>query len=227
MPNLDDLDVPGDDLSKNPGLEDALREGHYELRVVDRLQTIIEGLEAGNYDYIPDYIFNPFPLTLTSSKIDASDLTKGRIHIKTCNGGGKLTIEQGTDLEDVVIVTDCQVTLKKNVTMQDAILATSSTHKDSVKGTSGFRLGKDDSCSPGGGAQILTMGGVKFPAKLSVYGGQIIAAGDISFAAQADGIEGASMIAGGEIDGTSNTVMGLCGWGMEDNFEVPYFRLAG
>ena len=57
-------------------------------------------------------------------------------------------------------------------------------------------------------------------AKLQLYGGQIIVAGDLNFAAQGNGFGGASVIAGGEIDGTSNSDMGLCdgGAGMEDIF---------
>jgi hypothetical protein len=38
-----------------------------------------------------------------------------------------------------------------------------------------------------------------------------IAKGDVSFAANANGIEGASIIAGGQISGTSNMTMGFCG----------------
>ena len=59
------------------------------------------------------------------------------------------------------------------------------------------------------------------------FGGQILALGDILFTANADGIEGASFVAGGNVEGTSNMTMGFCGNGMEDNFEAEYFRLAG
>ena len=63
-------------------------------------------------------------------------------------------------------------------------------------------------------------------ADLRVYGGQIIALGDITFSANANGIQGASLISGQEISGTSNMDMGFCGTGMEGNYEAPYFRLA-
>ena len=56
----------------------------------------------------------------------------------------------------------------------------------------------------GGGAQIITWGGFDVAAGLEMYGSQIIAAGPIAFAANADGIQGASMVSGETIDGTSN-----------------------
>lgn len=67
---------------------------------------------------------------------------------------------------------------------------------------------------------------MSFASGLMVFGSQLIASGDIDFAANANGIMGASMIAGGRIDGTSNMDMGFCGSGMENNYEANYFRLA-
>jgi hypothetical protein len=56
----------------------------------------------------------------------------------------------------------------------------------------------------------------------------MLAAGDVSFTSEANGIEGASIVAGGRIDGTTGSVMGFCnGDGMESNFEAWYFKLAG
>ena len=58
------------------------------------------------------------------------------------------------------------------------------------------------------------------------FGAQVLALGNITFAAQADGIEGVSFIAGGEIDGTSQNDMGFCdGHGTDDFVAVPYFRM--
>jgi len=68
---------------------------------------------------------------------------------------------------------------------------------------------------------------MKFASNLQTYGGQFIAEGDIDFAANSDGVEGASMVAGGTISGASNLAMGFCGGsGMEDSFEAAYCRLA-
>ena len=66
---------------------------------------------------------------------------------------------------------------------------------------------------------------MRFPANMAMFGGQLIARGNVDFAARADGIEGASIIAGGVIDGTSNSTMSRCNAGMEDNFRSPYYRM--
>lgn len=65
---------------------------------------------------------------------------------------------------------------------------------------------------------------MKFAANLAVFGSQLVATGDLVFAARADGIKGASMIAGGLISGTSNMSMGFCGQNV-DSYEAEYFRL--
>ena len=86
-------------------------------------------------------------------------------------------------------------------------------------------MGVDDDCGTGGGAQIVTWGGVRVAANLEMYGSQIIAAGPIDFAANAGGIQGASLVSGATIDGTSNMSFGFCGTGMEDTFQAEYFRM--
>ncbi len=59
-----------------------------------------------------------------------------------------------------------------------------------------------------------------------MHGGQIIAQGDVIFSSNALG-HGASIIAGGKIDGTSNMEMLACDErGMEGNFHINHYRLA-
>ncbi|SMX24721.1 hypothetical protein BOA8489_02848 [Boseongicola aestuarii] len=65
-------------------------------------------------------------------------------------------------------------------------------------------------------------------AKMSLRGGQIVATSNVKFAAQASGFEGASVIAGGEIDGTSNSDFGTCQADSEDHFTTTgRVRMAG
>jgi hypothetical protein len=107
------------------------------------------------------------------------------------------------------------------------MIISTNTSTTAIEGASGVVLGDDDNCAAGGGVQIITMGGVHFPAQLHIYGSQIIAMGDIDFEANANGIQGVSMVAGGEIDSTSNMDMGFCnGAGLENRFEAEYFRMA-
>ena len=72
----------------------------------------------------------------------------------------------------------------------------------------------------------MTLGGFSAAAGLSVFGGQILAIGDIEFAAQANGVEGASFISYNRIDSTSNMDFGFCkGRGMENAWKADYFRM--
>jgi hypothetical protein len=125
----------------------------------------------------------------------------------------------------VVIVTDCDVKFGAGVVIQDAVIATRSTDKHSMTASSGLQVGRNDNCASGGDAQLLTLGSMDFPSDLKIYGSQLIALGDISFAANADGIQGAALVAGGQISGTSNMSMGFCGTGMENNIQAEYFKL--
>ncbi|MAQ86481.1 MAG: hypothetical protein CMH12_25320 [Maritimibacter sp.] len=225
MPDLDDLDVPN--IDKNPGLAEALREKHFENRILNRILDIIAGLENGDPLYVPDYITNTIPIEIqTSQNVEAADFTPGRIHTTACTNG-TFKIKNNVLLQDVVLVTSCDVTFGSGVVLENVIIASKSTDVRSMSAANGIQVGRDDNCAEGGGAQLLTLGGMKFAAELKMFGGQLLAADDIEFEANANGIWGAAILSGGNIDGTSNAEMGFCGAGMEDNFEVPLFRLAG
>ena len=106
-------------------------------------------------------------------------------------------------------------------------MTTTNDSAKSVSAASGLTLGLDDSCADGGGAQIVTMGSIDLASNMSAYGTQIIAMGDVVFAAQANGVEGISIVAGGEIDSTSGIAMGFCnGAGMTRSFQADYYRMA-
>lgn len=231
MPNIDDVDLPRSGYETNPGLAAALRTGSYRLRVVNRLESIINGLLLGDLDVIPDYIDSVVPTVLLGNRLDAGDFMPGRIHYRSCFiehlflSKGKITIKNDTLLEDVVLVTDCEVKFEQGVRLENAIVATTHTGARSINAPSTLTVGRNDGCAAGGGAKLLTMGSMEFAADLHIYGGQLIAKDDITFSANANGIQGASMVAGGDISGTSNMEMGYCGSGMDDNFEDDYFRM--
>jgi hypothetical protein len=230
MPDLALLDIAASGYDQNEGLAAALREGQYNLRILNRLTDIIAGLQNMDPDYLPDYITSMIPVIFAPNKnIMQSDLVQGRVHIMTCiNDGKQITLSNSLALHEMVIVTNCKMKFDNSVSIQDAIIATTHNSARSFNSSQGFTIGRDDNCAEGGGAQLLTMGGVSFPSGMEAYGGQIIAMGDIEFTANAYGIEGISLVAGGVISGTSNMEMGFCyGAGMEDNFEADYFRLAG
>jgi len=232
MPNEDDLVLPRSGFELNDGLQAALRSGYYRPRILDKMEDIFEILQdefaTDTYGWVPDYITYRAPISLDSAgtTLDETDFTVGRIHTKHCTGSGKVTISPSVPLEEIVFISDCETKISNGSVLINVVIATTDTSSTSINTPSSLQVGDDDNCAPGGGAQLLTMGGMKFAAGLMLYGGQLIAQGDIDFTANADGIEGASMVAGGMVDGESNMEMAFCGTGMEDNYVAEYFRLA-
>lgn len=231
MPDIRDIEMPKSGFEKNEGLQYALRDGVYPLKILDRIDAIYNGVQSMGSAYMPDYITSDIPIEVSSNNgnFDQTMFQKGRVHRVLCKNSG-VNIAAGTLLSELVIVTDCEVKFGASVQLQDVVIVTRNESAKSISsaaGQSGLQVGRDDDCAPGGGAQLVTYGGIDIPADLRMYGGQMIAAEDIAFAANANGIEGAAFVAGGTVSGTSNGSMGFCGGaGMENNFEAAYFRLA-
>lgn len=224
MPNLALLDIPTSGFATNVGLLAALQQGSINIRVLKRIQRIIDEVADPSSPYYPNFLIDPAPIALSKSRIDATDLVKGHVYAWSCNSGAGGTIDNKTLVSGVVIIANCDVTLGAGSAMEDAILMTTSTSAKSINSPNGFRLGKNDHCVAGGGGRIVSMGGMHFAAGLEVYGSQLLSVGDIDFAAQADGIEGASMISNGVISGTSNMSMSYCNGGV-DAFTADYFHM--
>ncbi|MGR3343452.1 MAG: hypothetical protein ACU0DI_09565 [Paracoccaceae bacterium] len=229
MPDIQDIDLPATGLVTNGGLADALRDYSYKLRLLSRVDDIIAGVMDSTSNYYQTYITSSTPIALNrNTKLDASKFTSGRIHTIACSSPTQeAKIHELTILTEVVIWTNCKMKFGANVVLKDVVIVNENTRDNSFNSASGLRLGRDDNCATDGGVQLVTRGGIVFPQYLQLYGGQMIALGDISFSSDADGIQGASVIAGGQIDGTTDMDMGFCfGAGMENNFEADYFRLA-
>ncbi len=224
MPDLSQLQLPQSGFATNPGLTEALREGSINIRILRRIQRILAGMTDTTSPYYADFLTSPIPVALNAGTIDATNLPSGRVYQWNCNSGPGGTISANTVVSRVVIIANCDVKLGNGVAFEDAILLTTSTSAVSIKGGQGFRLGKNDGCTKGGGGRIVSMGGMNFPANLEIYGSQLLGIGNIEFAARADGIEGASIISNGQISGTSNMEMSYCGGGM-DEFTADYFQL--
>ena len=229
MPNLADLGIPGSGFQQNPGLAEALRESRLDIRILREMDDIIAGLEAGDRTYVPDYITNTVPVNTdirnNNRSLTMDQLTPGRIHRLHCQGNnGRVDLPGNTTIRDVVIVTNCDIQLGQSAQLENVVVATTSTSESSVSGAARSTFGRDDNCG-GGGAKVLTRGGMRFAAHLTLYGSQLIAQGDIQFAAQGAGIRGTSFVAGGEISGTSNMNMGVCPEGVEGGFQAGHFRM--
>lgn len=240
MPNLDQLDIPDSGFESNDGLREALREGTYNIRILSRIMPILNGITS-NTRYVPPYIQNTSIQRIDGGNLSVTNFTAGGIYNLSCqrvNGQSKQQLSKvsisvdnspskpDSILDQVVVIANCPVEFGAGVELHDVVFINTSTDSQSFSAPSGLQVGKNDSCASGGGAQLLTLGGMDFPANLALFGGQLIAVGDVSFAARADGIMGASIISGGEINGTSNANMGHCPHtGMEGNFELDYFRI--
>ncbi len=238
MPDKDDLIVPSSGTGSNPGLYDALRSGSYQMRILSRINDIIAGVEDPNSPYFrTDYVdidpltgnpVNRVTLSGNGPGVQLSDWVPGAIHELNCNSPTK-KVNFGKPNEIFtkgVVITNCIIQFA-SIELHDVIIISTNTDEDAFSASSGLTVGRDDGCSTGGGAQLVTLGGMKFPSDLQVYGGQLIAAKTVSFAARPDGIEGISIVSGEEIDGSSLINVGFCGGaGMDNNFMAEYFRLA-
>lgn len=229
MPRLSDLVTPSSGMTSNAGLAEALRENGYQLRILDRLNDIRTGVSDPGSSYYRDYLASTTPVTVSAKggqPLDATAFTQNHVNAVACKGKS-LHIANDTTLREMVIISDCAITFGSNVALEDVTVITTDPGAKSIRAPSGLRLGRADNCAAGGGAQLVTFGGIDIPANLEMHGGQMLAKGDISFTANATGTHGAAIVSGGRIDGTSNAIMGVCGGnGLEDNFLAQYFRMA-
>lgn len=142
------------------------------------------------------------------------------IYTSDCAGNGEITLSAGT-YEDFVLVTNCEIDFSIGVVLDGVLIAT----EGDVSG-SHLQIGLDDNCADDGYASIWTLGNLRVASGLQGFGAQILAWGDIEFAAQADGMEGVSFISYGMIDGTSQNDLGYCNGGGKDSFiTARYFRM--
>lgn len=225
MPDLRTLQIPASGMVTNTGLDAALRRGSYNIRVLNRVNAIMNGAGDPNSRYYRPYITDPTPIALKGNRVSAADLQPGHVYVWDCGGNfGTVDSKDGV-IKDVVVKVNCPTRFSEGSELNDATFLSTSTDDKAFDGPSGLQLGRDDHCAPGGGAQLVTLGGVNFAANLAMFGGQIIAVGQIDFAARANGIEGAAMVSHTGIDSTSNMDFGFCGDGMDDNYYAHYFRL--
>lgn len=224
MPDPSTIQLPSSGFSTDPGLQAALQDDAWHIRILDQIDTIMSDLLQGSTRYTPSYITNTTPITYTQGKIGNGDLSPGSIYTASCSGNSPLNISSGTTLSKVVIVTNCLINFGSNVQLHDVVIASTSTNAKAVTGAAGLQVGLNDNCAAGGGAQILTDGGMDFPSSMALYGGQLIAKGDVNFSADGNGVDGASIISGGTVSGTSNMTMAYCDPGNE-GFQAEYFRM--
>jgi Flp pilus assembly protein TadG len=226
------LQLPSSGFSSNAGLQDAVTSNSFPIYLLTQTQRIIDSVSTspGSSVFVPSYIpaANRTVQNWTGTRnLNTGTLTAGNIYRISCTGNQKIDIANDAVITGIVLITNCQVRFGNGAAWESSLLlSTNADPTDAVTGASGARLGVADGCASGGGSQIITLGGVKVPSGMTVYGGQIVAQGNISFSAGGDGVRGVSLVAGGTISGTSNMEMQSCnGSGMDGNIVVPYARL--
>lgn len=172
-------------------------------------------------------------LTINSGNGGSSVTVEDVLEISTSNGNGKDgggSSEPLPVLSQVIVITPCPVTLGQGSSLQNARIISLSNDSVSFKAASGLSLGAIglDGCETDG-AQLISKGGMQFAADFSAYGSQMIAMGDIKFAAtpsQPNDFKGVSMVSNSTIDVAShvNAEQG-CTPGGGDQIKASYFRM--
>lgn len=257
MPDATRLDIPKSGYKTNEGLQEALRYGAIQIRLINALREVSPSPFAtgsaemweyvrlatrdGQLDYVTGQprqvtIVNGAPKKSSpgANQVEAnkilldkdgvSVLRQNAVNYLYCSSTStQLQVKQV--LSDVVIITNCQVSFGSGGAIEGGLIATLHTGAASISGSSGTRIGRVDNCAEGGGAQLVSLGGMDFASGVTIQGGQLIALKEIRFSANGDGLKGTSIISGDTVSGTSNMEMGLCGTGMEDNLSLDYFRM--
>lgn len=155
---------------------------------------------------------------------DALALRQNAVNYVYCSSTStQLQIRQA--LTNVVMITNCQISFGSGGALENGLIATLHTGLASISGSSDTRIGVVDNCAEGGGAQLISLGGMNFASGVAIHGGQLIALKEIQFAANGEGLRGTSIISGDTVSGTSNMEMGLCGTGMGGSLSMDYFRM--
>jgi hypothetical protein len=133
-----------------------------------------------------------------------------------CKATKSAAIPSGAVISKVVIIANCNLDIGSGAYIFDAVLASRSGggNKDKdkaiVQAAASATLGTPDNCAPGGGVQIFSNATMKFSSSTMFNGVQLVARDDIELGAQAEGINGISAEAGGDIVMTANNAFGLC-----------------
>jgi hypothetical protein len=216
------LQTPPAGWNSNTGLLEAFQVIKLDIDVDGTLVSALNDLVADPMGSGLSYITDPTPVALQDKKFDADKLRPNRLNTRLCGHNESISIPNGFVLENLAFVTNCSIRFGQDVLVQNAVIASTSRDAQAFHAPHALRVGRDDACAVGGGAQLLTLGGARFAAGLDLNGGQVVASGTLDMAAQATGM-GALLLSGESISGTSNISMQFCGAGMEDNLNPEWW----
>ena len=137
-------------------------------------------------------------------------LPKGRIYYH--EGSGPITIDG--HLQNVTIVSWGKFDIRRGSVLEDVTLITLDTSPgtDGISMNGSVQLGDTlDDCDPEGGVKLYAMGSITGSAKAQFNGALLVSGGSIGFAAQADGAQGVTAYAAGNVFLTSGNTFSACG----------------
>ncbi len=148
--------------------------------------------------------------TSLSNPVTPQTLSSGAFYDVTCGqGGGKLKFVAGL-YQNLGIRTDCAIQMPSGVAFENVVIYQENTDIKAFSAANGVRFGAIDGCDPANNAILVTRGGISVASGFELHGSAVLAAGPIHFAADAGTMDGAVVISGDEIRGTSNSSFGTC-----------------
>jgi hypothetical protein len=208
--------------------------------VLATIETVLDD----NGDPVLDADGNPqtVSIPLTGSELvktvpagdwDINTYEEGFIYHITCNQpSNTVTIDASatTPLENVAFIADCNVKVGNDGLVKNAVIGSTAGGADKIKPWDniihlgqGSVFGVPGTCKDG--AMILSTASINGPADTQYHGVQMMATTDIHIAAQAAGVSGINIQAGGDVDWASQNAFGPVCTDEFEVWEVPYFRL--
>ncbi len=147
--------------------------------------------------------------------LDLSDpANQGNVFHVKCGGKGKLSLSGR--IENVAIITDCAIALKKqggNVELSNVVLLTTDSSNKAVTLPQGAVIGTATCGERDGGVRIYSVGDITGPAQITYDGVQFVTAGSMKLAAQQSNSAGITVLAGQDVTYTANSMIGNCAAG--------------
>lgn len=196
--------------SQTTGLDDALTIAHLGIDVNATISDVSRDLLLKTRNARPAYLDATADVVeLNSATLRQRDIVPGMVHSYICRNREVMTFHQSlVHLENVAIVTDCPIMLPDGFTTENAIIVSMSSNKFAITGESA-RIGLEDNCTHGGGAQLLSQGGIQFTGITEFHGSHVLAVNNLTLTQASTGV--GSLLLTGKTLTAEQTTMYACG----------------
>jgi len=196
------------------------------------LRTIVKTVDSADFDastLLPDTI-NVVKCSKGNNNLNLGAPSSGNGN-GNGNGNGKPAVPQAPTIKSNVVVVGigCDFVFDSTIAYENARFATTAVGNQTVSGSAGVVLGRNDGCTNGGDVVVITKGSVNFASKLSAFDVEFIVQGDVHLASKAnqDSIHsGTSVQSGGKVQITTKHVFAGCPGVTEPAFDGKFsYRL--